>query len=137
MRHELQQLLPRSAQAVLAHLAAGDQQLTRLQQDPAAAAATAGGATLTAVAAPGPGDASFSRAATTGDLPAVAAPSGSRPATSPLLHGQTGSLPLLQGGSRTSRLRLQQLEVAPGHTLWTTPEQRFRGDLLQLLRCAH
>jgi hypothetical protein len=124
--HELRQLLPRSAQAVLAHMAAGhccSNSLARLQQQSSTAAE--------------------------GQPPARSLPQQQQQqqqqqpysGSSEAQGGQSRGSNVCSGtaaGSTASRLsRRVSLPVdAPGVTLWGVPDQRFKGDLLALLRWA-
>lgn len=103
---ELQQLVPRSAQAVLAHIAAGDSDtLARLQQT---ATGTAAGAAAS-----------------------ILQLQGSTPTTQQQQQQQTGGS---SSSSRPVRRVNSSGVEDPGVKLWGVPQQRFQGNLLVLLR---
>lgn len=136
---ELTQLLPRSAQAVLAHMAAGHSNtLAHLQ------AATAGGnnTTTTATATP----------SSTGSTPAAAADTLTANSSSGQQQqqqrggdgegsgsgsggGQAGQLASSSSSSNRPSRRVSVSADVPGVHLWDVPDSRFKGDLLALLRC--
>jgi hypothetical protein len=118
--HELRQLLPRSAQAVLAHIAAGhssSNNLARLQQQ----------SSTTAEAQP-PASSQGQQQQQQQQQPF----GGSNDAQAGQPRGS--NVPSTPAGSSRLSRRVSLPVDAPGVTLWGVPDQRFKGDLLALLR---
>lgn len=123
---ELQQLLPRSAQAVLAHIAAGhnssSSSLALLQQQSSTAVAGAAGELQPPTSSPGQQQQQQQQQTSSGSSEVQAGP-----------QSGASSVPGSGSSSRLSR-RVSLPANAPGVTLWGVPDQRFKGDLLVLLR---
>jgi hypothetical protein len=119
--HELQQLLPRSAQAVLAHISAGNRDtLARLQQT--ATTGTPGGAASSLQQLPGSITTTQQQQQTGGS------------SSSTQVKQQGGSGDGSDSSSSRAVRRTKSGAEDPGEKLWGVPQQRFQGNLLVLLR---